>query len=43
MTLPIKCKHCSEIVFIDEQLNGLEDYLKLNVCDECEDYEDDEE
>jgi hypothetical protein len=37
MTLPIKCKHCDEIIFIEESLSGLEDSLDLNLCEDCDD------
>lgn len=45
MDRAIKCKYCNEIVMIDvdQEYVGIEDILKLDICDDCEDEEDYEE
>lgn len=46
MEIAINCRFCGEAVLMPEELEGLEQELRLDVCDGCEfllDDEDDEE
>lgn len=37
MEIPINCKICGEIIFMDSEMEGLEEEFNLNICEECED------
>lgn len=43
MDILVNCRFCSESVRMPEELQGLEQQLKLDVCDGCEFLLDDEE